>query len=168
MPDGQASAPGSSGEVDADARPATPKVRRRPRTLVIALAVVGAVLAAGAVVGLLVYDRATGIDRSTPTVVAGRFLVATIGNRDIRLTSLLVCNEFPAEEALRQAVAGIDESTSVSWHDLVSQQTPAGATVTAEVRLTATRNGQTYYGFEVWRLRLVNQDGWRVCSIDRS
>jgi hypothetical protein len=158
-------------EPEHDPAPPPPQgaaVRRRSRVLLIVLVAVGALVATGAIVGLVVYDRATAIDRSTPTVVAGRFLVATVGTRDINLTSLLICDELAADDALQQAVAGIDDSASVSWHDLVAETTADGATVTAEIRYTATRNGQTYYGFEMWRLRLVNEDGWRVCGIDRS
>jgi hypothetical protein len=167
MPDGQASAPGPSGEVDADARPATPAPRRRLRTPIIVAIVLGAILATAGIVGLVVYDRATAIDRSTPTVVVGQFLGEAIDGRDPARVALFVCDDYPPSLAIEHATEGLTEEMSISWGDYVVQQQDSQAAVTVQVRYRLDQATTTRYEVESWRLRLVNDHGWRVCGLQR-
>ena len=141
--------------------------RRKPSIqLVVALAFLGLILIAGTV-GLIVFDRATAIDRSTPTVVVGQFLVASFDDRDTRRVALFVCEQLEAGQALDETVSGIDPDLSVSWGDFSIDQNGDIATVTGQLRFRLDQAGTSYSSVEQWRFNMVKQDGWRVCGIQR-
>jgi hypothetical protein len=142
--------------------------RRGPRpALVVLVAVLGMVAVAG-VAGLVVYDRATAIDRSTPTVVADQFLGAAIVERDPRRVGLFICSEWTADEAIRELTTDIGDDIVASWGDLAVEQNADSAVVTAMVKLTFQGQGSSQRNIESWQIALRNSDGWRVCDVTRN
>jgi hypothetical protein len=146
----------------------SPSARRRSRTALIVLAAVLGMVAVAGVAGLVIYDRATAIDRSTPTVVADQFLGAVVVERDPRRVALFICSEWSADEAIRDLTADIGEDIVATWGDLAVEQNADSAVVTAMVKLTFQGQGSSQRNIESWRIALRNSDGWRVCDVTRS
>ena len=123
-------------------------------------------MASLAIFGLVVYNRATAIDRSTPTVVAEQFLGASLIDRDAGRVTLFVCESWPAADAL--AATAMPTGASVSWDEFTLQPEGDDTIVSVNVRFSIDQESVTHFGIEPWHLRLVNRDGWRVCGIERS
>ncbi len=143
--------------------PAEPPPRRRPALLALGIALV-CVVAVGMVVGLVAYHRATAIDRSEPDTVVDRFLHATAVERDSAQASLFVCSTWAASDAVRAATANLPDAVKISWSTIrvaVSGDNRVDASVS--VRLTVAGMSDV----ETWRLTVVLEDGWRVCSLRR-
>jgi hypothetical protein len=141
--------------------------RRKPSLqLIVALVFIGLILVAGTI-GLIIYDRATAIDRSTPTVVVGQFLVASFDDRDPRRVALFVCEQLQPNQALDDTLNGLDTDLSVSWGDFSTDQSDGSAIVIAQMRFRLDQGDASYSAVEQWRFTMVNQDGWRVCGIQR-
>jgi hypothetical protein len=130
------------------------------------MAFLGLILVAGTV-ALILFDRATALDRSTPTVVVGQFLVASFDDRDTRRVALFVCEQLQPQQALEDTVGGIDPNLSVSWGDFSTDQSGDTATVIAQLRFRHDQGGASYSSVQQWRFSMVDQDGWRVCGIER-
>lgn len=139
-----------------------PARRNRPVLLVIAIAL-GALVLVGGAVGIFVYDKATEIDRSTPTVATREFLQAGLVERDVNRLSLFVCKRWPALDAMNTLGPGADSSVRMNWGVTSVQENGDQADVI--VRVTSTIDGHS--DIETWRLTVVREDGWRVCSMER-
>jgi hypothetical protein len=131
------------------------------------VAVLGMVAVAG-VAGLVIYDRATAIDRSTPTVVTEQFLGAATIDRDPRRVALFICSEWNSDEAIRKLTDGIEDDITVTWDDFAVEQSADTAIVTVMVKLSFHGQGSSQRNIESWRVELTNSDGWRVCNVTRS
>jgi hypothetical protein len=141
--------------------------RRKPSAqLIVALAFFGLILIAGTV-GLIIYDRATAIDRSTPTVVVDQFLVASFDDRDPRRVAFFICDQLQPDQALADTIGGIDMNLSVSWGDFSTDQGDGSAVVIAQVRFRLDQGDSSYSAIEQWQFTMVDEDGWRVCGIQR-
>ncbi|HEX2770816.1 MAG TPA: hypothetical protein VHN18_00105 [Micromonosporaceae bacterium] len=147
--------------------------RRRLRPV---LAVLGGVLAllclGGLAAAYLVYDDATGPDRSAPDVVVDNYLRAYLVDRDDARADQYVCRGAPdlAEvRALRDDIQAREQRYSVrivvSWGSLRVEPAGEGRAVTTEVRRTIADGSERAQ--DRWRFEVVDRDGWRVCSARR-
>jgi hypothetical protein len=144
-----------------------PVRRRRPLLLILAAIVGGLVLTLG-VAGLVVYNQATAIDRSTPAVVARQFLRATLTEKDPRQIGLFVCVGWPADKALSESASSADPSAEVSWAVTTVEQRDADhAIVNVRIRYALGSGAVVAEQIEQWRLGAIRQDGWRICSLER-
>jgi hypothetical protein len=142
--------------------------RRRPSVvLIVAIVVIVAVAAAGAI-GLVIYDRATAIDRSTPTVVTEEFLGAAIVDRDPSRVELFICSSWSADDAINKVTVSTGDGVVVTWDDIVSvTQEGRTAVVTIVIRFTYQQGGTAQRSTETWQIRLEDHRGWRVCDVSR-
>lgn len=157
---------GGSGGNAARQRPAAAGPRRH-RILVVALVVLGFLVAVGAVAGFVLYDRATAIDRSTPAIVADQFLESALIHQDPARVGLFTCRGWPPSEALHQVLPRVGPDVGVSWGDIVAEETGGSARVFVQVRFSLSGGGAIQRQIESWQLQLVREDGWRVCSLRR-
>jgi hypothetical protein len=140
-------------------RPARRTISRN--TLLLIILVVGAVfvLAAGGV-GFLFYNRATEIDRSTPTVAVHQFLRAAFFDKDDDRVKLFTCRQW-TNERTSGVQQRFDPEVKVTWEDVVVQSRQGHqAVVTARMRLVF----QSFVDFQDWRFEVVEENGWRVCG----
>jgi hypothetical protein len=145
--------------------PPVPPPRRtrtisRGRLTLVILIVGGLLLIAGAGTALLFYNRATELDRSTPTVAVHQFLRAAFFDRDDARVRLFACAQWTSErtaEMQRQ----FDPEVKVTWENVAAQsQQEDQAVVTARMRLVF----QGFVDFQDWQFELVEESGWRVCG----
>jgi hypothetical protein len=142
---------------------------RRPARLapIVIIVVVGLMLAMGAG-ALLLYNRITEPDRSTPSVVARQFLEAALADRDVNTVSLFVCEGWAPDEAFRQVLATNDQSVSVTWAIVsVEDRGSSRATVTARLVFATNSGFKAQRDVVLLHLDLSKDSGWRVCSISR-
>jgi hypothetical protein len=149
------------------AQPAAP-ARRKRRILLPVLIVVICLVFVGGGVGLIAYDKATAIDRSTPTVSVQQLLTAIFVEEDQSRVALFLCPSFTATDAMAHAheLVGADAKPSVGTV-VVSQQSSAEATVNVRVTLRYPGDFEPS-GDQRWTFQLANADGWRVCSFGLS
>lgn len=153
--------------------PAPARPKRRLRTV---LAVVAGVLAllcvGGAVVGFVLYDRATAPDRSAPDVVVDNYLRAFLVDRNDTKAQEFACtsgDDLDAVRALRAEVeqreANFNVVVRVSWGPLARAKNGDDETVTTTLTISGSADGQTRSSRrEDWQFRVVERDGWRVCG----
>jgi hypothetical protein len=124
-------------------------------------------LAAGT--AFYVYDRATAIDRSTPQVVGVQFLDAALKLKDPKRVGLFICSSWTADQAMTAAAfppaAG---DITANWNDFVTTIDGRDATIIADVQFVGLSGETRIRLSQVWTLHLEQEDGWRVCSLDRS
>ncbi|MEH0982730.1 hypothetical protein [Micromonospora sp. CPCC 205556] len=156
--------------------PAPQRPRRRTRTV---LSVVAGVLAllcvSGAVIGYVLYDRATTPDRSTPDVVVASYIQAFLADRNDTRASEFACKSGADADELRLLRDDLlarerrfDTPISISWENLNLQQQGDRATVEVDLILSAFVNGISQSDRQGWRFEAQRQDGWRVCAVSRS
>jgi hypothetical protein len=134
------------------------------RALVI---IVAALTLVGAATGVYLYDRATAIDRSTPAVVARQFMQASVVERDPARVGLFICGEWSAEQALAETAAQIDPEAKASWTVGTAEPVSEGMAI-VPILLKLQYPGEVApSGREGWVLSLRDEQGWRVCSVDR-
>jgi hypothetical protein len=139
---------------------------------------IAALLCLGGVgVFVSLYDSATRIKRSAPDAVADSFLRAYLVNRDDKEVTLYTCKsggDFAAIAALRTELINREHDFNVkvvvSWSSLaVSGSGEDRRTVGTNLIISGTKNGETQSRrTESWRLGLVQDDGWRVCSAQKA
>lgn len=152
--------------------PAPQQPPRRTRTVLTVVAGVLALLCvSGAVIGYLLYDRATTPDRSAPDVVVAGYIQAFLADRDDTRASELACkNGVDADElrllredlVVRERRFGTKISTS--WENLNVQQESDRATVEVDLVLSAFVDGISQSDRQGWRFEVQRQDSWRVCA----
>jgi hypothetical protein len=153
------------GPTPSEPLPIPSPARRRRRLLPTLLIVLGTMVVLAGAAGVIVYDQATKIDRSTPAASARQFLRAALTERNVDLVGLFVCDRWPAERALNDVLAGVDVSAHVSYSvGLPNQLDARSATVPA--RIVTTRGSGAIVGEKVvnWTLDAVDEDGWRICG----
>jgi hypothetical protein len=132
----------------------------RNKLLLIILIVCGVLVLAGGGVAFVLYNRATEIDRSTPTVAVRQFLRATFVDKDDDRVKLFTCRQW-ADERTTEVRGRFDPSIKVTWEGVVVQsQQKRQAVVTARMRLVS----QGFLDFQDWRFDVVEENGWRVCG----
>ena len=162
----QASAVPSSGAAPAVAAPARAPRRGRRILLIVAIVVAFLVLLGGTI-GVVAYDKATAIDRSTPTVVIRQFMEAAALDHDSARVSLFVCQRWSASAAMTAVVLPSVPNLRVNWG--VTSVVENGDTATAEVRVLLSvpaGGGGSYRDVQPWHFALVREDGWRVCGLN--
>jgi hypothetical protein len=147
--------------------PAQPRRRRSGRVLLVLAAILVGVLVVGGGAAFVIYDRATAIDRSTPEVVAGQFLRATLVDRDPARVSLFVCRQWSAQDAIREADPPADPKVFTMWGDYASRVSGNIADVDVNVQFSFAVGGNAGRDIQLWVLHLEKQDGWRVCDITK-
>ncbi|MEU9513683.1 hypothetical protein [Micromonospora sp. NPDC048169] len=156
--------------------PAPVRPKRSVRTV---LAVVAGVLAllciGGAVVGFVLYDRATAPDRSAPDVVVDNYLRAFLVDRNDTRTEEFDCTgrvDADALRALRDDLAAREQrfntKISVSWGPLAVQESSEVAVVEVDLIISASVEGTTQSERQRWRFETRRDDGWGVCSAQRA
>lgn len=97
------------------------------------------------------------------------FLGAYLANRDDAAAELYVCKtnaDISALTTFRAAMVDIEREKSVgisvSWSNLTLQENGKTSTVTADIQQTASDNSRLE---STWRFGLVDEGGWRVCSV---
>jgi hypothetical protein len=156
----------SSGAAPAVAAPARAP-RRGRRILLIVAIVVAFLIVLGGTIGVVAYDRATAIDRSTPDVVADQFMQAATVDRDAVRVGLFVCASFPAADAMNATKLDARQDLHVNWGITSLTQTGDRAEVDLRVRLSVpAANDALFRDIHDWHLTLVKEDGWRVCGVE--
>ncbi|MEU1966960.1 hypothetical protein ABZ541_10645 [Micromonospora sediminicola] len=150
---------------------------KRPlRTVLMVVAGVLALLCTGgAVVGFVLYDRATAPDRSAPDVVVDNYLRAFLVDRnDTRAQEFACASEadLDAVRALRAEVeqreANFDVVVRVSWGPLSTFKRGVDEDVSTTLTISSSANGQSRSSRrEDWRFRVVDRNGWRVCGAEK-
>ncbi|SBT63823.1 hypothetical protein GA0070622_0789 [Micromonospora sediminicola] len=151
---------------------------KRPlRTVLMVVAGVLALLCTGgAVVGFVLYDRATAPDRSAPDVVVANYIQAYLIDRNDAKAQEFACRssgDLDGIRALRaeleQREANFNVMIKVSWGPLVRAEDGPGEAVTTTLAISSSQNGQPRSSRrEAWRFALVdNKDGWRVCGANK-
>ncbi|MEH0841389.1 hypothetical protein V6U81_03205 [Micromonospora sp. CPCC 205711] len=156
--------------------PAPERPRRRLRTVLTVVAVVLAVLcASGAVISVVLYDRVTTPDRSTPDVVVASYIQAFLADRNDTRASEFACQDGAAIDDLRllrdDLVARerrFGTSISTSWENLNVQQQGDRADVEVDLILSALVDGISQSDRQQWRFEARREDGWRICAAKRS
>lgn len=123
------------------------------------------------------YDEATEIKRTEPDAVVDGFLRAFLVNRDDQEESLFVCRsgaDMTPLAALRDEIvqreANFDVTVVVTWDSLiVTGEGDERRAVSTDLTIAGTSNGQTQSRrVESWTFGVVDDDGWRVCSADKT
>jgi hypothetical protein len=129
--------------------------------LVLIILIVGGVLAvAGAGTAFLLYNRATEIDRSTPTIAVHQFLRAAFFDKDDDRVKLFTCSQW-TKERTAEVRRRFDPDVKVTWENVaVQSRREDQAVVTAQMRLVF----QGFVDFQDWRFEVVQVSGWRVCG----
>jgi hypothetical protein len=132
----------------------------RGRLLLIILIASGLLLVGGASTAFLLYNRATEIDRSTPTVAVHQFLRAAFFDKDDDRVKLFTCPEW-TKERTAEVRGRFDPEVKVTWESVaVQSRQERQAVVTARMRLVF----QGFVDFQDWRFEVVEHNGWRVCG----
>ncbi|HLT11880.1 MAG TPA: hypothetical protein VK028_13935 [Micromonosporaceae bacterium] len=148
-----------------DSAPAGGSGRKRRLLLVLVMTMAGIVLI-GAIGAVVVYDRATAIDRSTPALAARHFLHAAVDENDSNQVGLHICGSWSAEDALAAVRIADSLDVDINWAvTAVNSGDPGHAEVA--VRVSVASAGVSAELTEVWVLEAVEDDGWRICSIRR-
>lgn len=156
---------------------ASPSIGRRgrfkSRRARLFLALSGGILAllALGVVGAtaLLYDEATAIKRTDPDVVVDSFLAAFLVNRDDNEARLYQCDSggdlteiTRFRDEMVQTEKDYSVKVTVTWSSL--DVATSGQTGTVDVDLTQTSSGTVGRDSRAWQIKIVDQDGWRVCG----
>jgi hypothetical protein len=152
--------------------PAPQRPRRPVRTVLVVVAGVLALLCGtGAVVGFLLYDRATAPDRSSPDVVVDNYLRAFLVDRNDTKAEEFACEGQPAPgglRALRDDLSAREKkfgaTISVSWGALQAKSTGDSAVVDVDLIISALVDGTSQSDRQHWRFEAKRVDDWRVCS----
>lgn len=166
----------AAGMDDAGSEPAPlPGVWNARTILVVVLAVVMVLVAAGAITGYALYHRATEPDRSTPGVAVRQYVETAFNDRDAQRSAQFTCgdpNGVAAGQALLRQIAEIEQAhqvkVMVSVEDINAQAEGNHATVTGRVRLAVAVGGATQEQLQQWSFTLARQAGWRVCAAERT
>jgi hypothetical protein len=149
--------------------PAKPRNQRLRLFLALGAGILGLLCLGGVAVVVSLYDEATEIKRSSPAVVAENFLRAYLINRNDQEVSLYRCDaggDFAQLETFRSSTESTEREFSVgvrvTWTSFEVQTTGDQATVSTDLIRTLSDNSER--DAKRWQLKLVDQDGWRVCA----
>jgi len=163
----QPSGPPSSG-LPVSGHPVPPVVPRRKRRILLPVAImVGVLVLAGGGVGLIAYDRATAIDRSTPAASVQQLLTAIFVEESGARIALFLCPGIEPQGVSQHARDLVGQDAKPSW-EIQTTKIQSGNTATVVARITLRYPGDVEpSGDEQWQFTLNQKDGWRVCRFDR-
>jgi hypothetical protein len=131
---------------------------------------VAALLCLGGV-GVIValYDNATEVKRSDPSVVMVNFLGAYLAHRNDQDAALYVCKkggDLSKLRSFREEMEKTEDRYSIevvaTWRNLNIQTSGSRSIATVDiVRAISDGSERT---FDPWKFELLDDDGWRVCS----
>jgi hypothetical protein len=143
-----------------------PRPRRtisRNKLLLVILTVVGVFVLVAGGVGFVLYNRATEIDRSTPTVAVHQFLDAVFLDQGEDQVRLFSCPEWTSDRTAEMR-GGFDAAVRLSW-DTVTEQSRVDGRAQVTAKLYLRYPGELApSGEQLWRFEVVEQNGWRVCG----
>lgn len=130
----------------------------------------------GVGVFISLYDEATEIERAEPDAVVDGYLRAYLVNRDDQETALFTCSSGAAlapvtalRDEFKQREDEFGVTVVVTWSALVVGGSGGTRTVATDLTIAGTSNGETRSRrTESWSFGLVEQDGWRVCSAEKT
>ncbi|WP_405094354.1 hypothetical protein OG767_30460 [Micromonospora sp. NBC_01392] len=155
--------------------PAPARPKRPLRTVLAVVAGVVALLCAGgAVVGFVLYDRATAPDRSSPEVVVANFVQYFLAERNETRADEFVCKDgadLGELRSLRDDLVTREQrfgtAISVGWENLDVQQNGDQAQVHADLVMSALVDGLRQSDRQSWRFEVQRHDDWRICAAKR-
>ncbi|SCG76044.1 hypothetical protein [Micromonospora humi] len=156
--------------------PAPVRPKRPLRTvLAIVAGVVALLCAGGAVVGFVLYDRATAPDRSAPDVVVDNYLRAFLMDRNDIKAEEYTCGgraDLDGVRALRDDLVAREQrfgtTISVSWGPLTARESGDVAAVDVELIISASVDGVSQTDRQGWRFETRRGDSWGVCAARRA
>lgn len=125
----------------------------------------GALLATAVTAVILLYGKATEIDRTTPAVAVRQFLGAVFIDQSDARVRLFTCPEWTPDQTaeIRQR---FDVQVKVSWQSINERsRVDDRAEVTAKLALLYPGE-LAPSGEQQWRFDVVEDDGWRVCRAE--
>jgi hypothetical protein len=149
--------------------------QERRRTWALLGAVLLAICMTGSVVGFVLYNRATRIDRSTPVVAVFQYVDAIFEQRDAGQAKLFECEKASGRAALDAVLDDLEERErrygihiSVSVTNFASSVEGTSAQVQADLLIDVPEaDGKLSRSSQRWNFDLRDEDGWRVCSAQR-
>ncbi|WP_442934352.1 hypothetical protein [Micromonospora sp. CPCC 205546] len=151
--------------------PAPERPRRRLRTvLTVVTSIVVALCLGGVAAGYVLYNRAAAPDRGSPDVAIVNYLQSALVSRDQNRALLFTCegplhsiDELRSQIERREKELGTSFSINIE-NIVVSMNSSSAATVTADIRRSASVDGAHQSLTDPWRFEVQDRDGWRVCS----
>jgi hypothetical protein len=148
----------------------------RRRTLLVVGSFLLVVCLVGGVVGYVLYDRATRVDRSTPVVAVFQYVDAIFAVRDAEQAMLFECDEATGRAALQPLLDDLEDrerrfgiQIKVSVTNFASTAEGATARVLADLLIDVPEaDGKPSRSSQRWRFDLRDEDGWRVCDAQRA
>lgn len=161
------SAPASTAPAAGARAPVAATPRRGRRILLIVAIAVAFLIVLGGTIGVVAYDKATAVDRSTPGVTVEQLLTAIFVENDEARAGLFLCPGVNVAEAMAHARTTVGAEAKPSWEGLiVTQQSDKSAVLSARVTLRYPGEPEPS-GEQRWQFNLSRQDGWRVCSFGK-
>jgi hypothetical protein len=175
IPGGTEATAAIPGQRGGETAPPAGKRPRRFRRVLLVVAIVLAVLCAGGgIIAAFAYDRATRIDRSTPSVVVQHYVYAMFDDRDDKRARLYECKNL-AEDGFRDLLADlIDREGRFDIKILVAPahyETSTGrvsSNVLVDLNIDVPEEDERLSrSTQRFSVDLRKEDGWRVCATRR-
>ncbi|WIM96246.1 hypothetical protein ACTOB_008422 [Actinoplanes oblitus] len=145
------------------------KSRRTRLWLALGAGILAVLCLGGVGVVVSLYDNATKVERTDPSVVLDAFLGAFLVYRDDRQLEEYACKtggNFSQlgsfRDGIQQAESKHSVEISITWRNVNASVSGERAVATAEVVRTVA--GGSEETVDVWEFGMVNDGGWRVCS----
>lgn len=134
--------------------------------------VVAALCASGSLVGYVLYDKATTVDRSTPELAVRQYAAAYLGQHDDARAAEFACTDqsgLTDVKNLRQSLDEREKSYNLTIYvnlDTVHEVSRSGNTahVKVVIVLLTSDNGEQLRRVEDWDFTAQRHDGWRACG----
>ncbi|WP_444978780.1 Rv0361 family membrane protein [Actinoplanes octamycinicus] len=166
---GPAISPPSTGPSVLPVRSGRFRSRRTRLWLALGAGILAVLCLGGVGVIVSLYDNATKIERTDPSVVIFNFLGAYLTDRNDQEAALYTCKEgldISRLASFRDEVESVEKKYSIqvviTWQDLDVKTSGDRATATAEIVRTISDGSERT--FKPWVFELVDSGGWRVCS----
>lgn len=119
----------------------------------------------GAGTAFFLYNRATEVNRSTPTVAVHQFLGAVFVDQSDDRVRLFTCPEW-APNRTTEMRRRFDPEVKVSW-GLVTEQSRVDDRAEVIAELALKYPGEPVpSGKQRWQFEVVEDNGWRVCGAE--
>ncbi|MBQ1042846.1 MULTISPECIES: hypothetical protein [unclassified Micromonospora] len=156
--------------------PAPVRPKRSLRTVIAVVAGVLALLCTGgAVVGFVLYDRATAPDQGSPEVVVASYIQYLVDQRnDVKAAEFECRNDVDLDDlrSLRDDLVAREQrfntTISVSWENLSVDQAGDKARVRVDLVISAVVDEIRQSDRQTWVFETRRQGGWGVCTAQRA